>query len=326
MVKRMVAALLSAAITGVAMMGQQVSFASMVAGQRKVLDALTLKHASHSIVYDARDFGLPVPDSLRLTTSDGVHVFGYELCPKKPRAVVICLSGIENPSVTAYYGHAKAFWKKGVAAIMPDLRGHGKSDGNRLCLAYKEAADVKAVTDYVKAQPRYRGVPVIVMGVSMGGSVAIRSIAGNDDIDALVSLSAFSSLEDFLEVNREAFMPFIPADSLARVTSANVRDIFGVDASTSSPLYDARGLRNRPVLLMHSRGDTQVPYVCYERLLAEMKKYSDNVDTLVVDGDEHFICRDFTHPEMDKDYMHVLMRFVRKVISLRGSADRQRRG
>ena len=60
---------------------------------------------------------------------------------------MICLSGIENPSVTAFYGHAAEFYKANVATIMPDLRGHGKSDGNRICLAYEEARDVKAVTD-----------------------------------------------------------------------------------------------------------------------------------------------------------------------------------
>ena len=73
-------------------------------------------------------------------------------------------------------------------AGLPDLRGHGDSDGDRICLAYNETADIKAVTEYVKAT--YTDIPVIVMGLSMGGGVAIRSIGENDDIDALITLSA----------------------------------------------------------------------------------------------------------------------------------------
>ena len=113
-----------------------------VAAGRQVIDYLVDKHVNYDRIYDARDFGLPAPDSLRLKTADGFGIFAYEICPEQPKGVVICLSGIENPSVTAFYGHAAEFYKAGVATIMPDLRGHGKSDGNRICLAYEETRDV----------------------------------------------------------------------------------------------------------------------------------------------------------------------------------------
>ena len=284
-----------------------------IAAGRQVIDYLVDKHADYDKIYDARDFGLPAPDSLWLKTTDGLGIFAYEICPEQPKGVVICLSGIENPSVTAFYGHAAEFYKAGVATIMPDLRGHGKSDGNRICLAYEETRDVKAVTDYIKSNAKFKGVPVIVMGVSMGGAVAIRSIGGNKDIDALVSLSAFSSLEDFLHTMREALLPMIPAERLNDVTGEIVRGKYNVDSSVSSPLYALQGLDNRPVLMMHSRKDTQVPYSCFEKLTAEASKYTHDIDTMTVEGDEHFICRDFTRPTADKEYMRRLMRFIRKL-------------
>ena len=284
-----------------------------VAAGRQVIDYLVDKHVNYDRIYDARDFGLPAPDSLRLKTADGFGIFAYEICPEQPKGVVICLSGIENPSVTAFYGHAAEFYKAGVATIMPDLRGHGKSDGNRICLAYEETRDVKAVTDYIKGNAKYKDVPVIIMGVSMGGAVAIRSIGENKDIDALVSLSAFSSLEDFLQTMREALLPMIPAEQLNIVTGEIVRDKYGVDSSVSSPLYALCGLDNRPILMMHSRQDTQVPYSCFEKLTAEASKYTHDIDTMTVEGDEHFICKDFTHPAADKEYMRRLMRFIRKL-------------
>lgn len=285
-----------------------------VAG-RQVIDYLVDKHVHYNVVYDARDFGLPAPDSLTLKTADGFCIFAYEVCPKQPKGVVICLPGIENPSVTAFYGHAAEFFKANVATIMPDLRGHGKSDGNRICLAYEEARDVKAVTDYIKSNAKYKDVPVIVMGVSMGGAVAIRSIGENKDIDGLIALSAFSSLEDFLQASREAFLPMIPAEQLAGITRQVVKEKYGVDSSVNSPLYALRGLNNRPVLMMHSRQDSQVPYSCFEKLAAEASKYTIDLDTMTVEGDEHFICKDFTKPSADKEYMRQVMRFIRKLTS-----------
>ena len=284
-----------------------------IAAGRQVIDYLVDKHVNYDRIYDAREFGLPAPDSLRLKTRDGLGIFAYEICPEQPKGVVICLSGIENPSVTAFFGHAAEFYKAGVATIMPDLRGHGKSDGNRICLAYEETHDVKAVTDYIKGNVKYNGVPVIVVGVSMGAAVAIRSIFENKDIDGLVSLSAFSSLEDFLQTKREALLPMIPAEQLNDVTGEIVRDKYGVDSSVSSPIYAFRGLNNRPVLMMHSRKDTQVPYSCFEKLTAEALKYTNDIDTMTVEGNEHFICRDFTRPTADKEYMRRLMRFIRKL-------------
>ena len=284
-----------------------------VAAGRQVIDYLVDKHVNYDRIYDARDFGLPAPDSLRLKTAGGFGISAYDICPEQPKGVVICLSGIENPSVTAFYGHAAEFYKAGVATIMPDLRGHGKSDGNRICLAYEETHDVKAVMDYIKGNVKYNGVPVIVVGVSMGGAVAIRSIFENKDIDGLVSLSAFSSLEDFLQTMREALLPMIPAEQLNDVTGEIVRDKYGIDSSVSSPIYALRGLNNRPVLMMHSRKDTQVPYSCFEKLTAEASKYTNDIDTMTVEGDEHFICKDFTRPTADKEYMRRLMRFIRKL-------------
>ena len=285
------------------------------AAERQVIDYLVDKHVDYDVIFDARDFGLPAPDSLTLKAADGFGIFAYEVCPKQPKGVVICLPGIENPSVTAFYGHAAEFYKANVATIMPDLRGHGKSDGNRICLAYEEARDVKAVTNYIKSNAKYKDVPVIVMGVSMGGAVAIRSIGENKDIDGLIALSAFSSLEDFLQASREAFLPMIPAEQLAGITRQVVKEKYGVDSSVSSPLYALRGLNNRPVLMMHSRQDSQVPYSCFEKLAAEASKYTIDLDTMTVEGDEHFICKDFTKPSADKEYMRQVMRFIRKLTS-----------
>ena len=283
--------------------------------ERQVIDYLVDKHVDYDVVYDARDFGLPAPDSLTLKTADGFSIFAYEVCPEQLKGVVICLSGIENPSVTAFYGHAAEFYKANVATIMPDLRGHGKSDGNRICLAYEEARDVKTVTDYIKSNAKYKDVPVIVLGVSMGGAVAIRSIGENKDIDGLIAHSAFSSLEDFLQASREAFLPMIPAEQLAGITRQVVKEKYGVDSSVSSPLYALRGLNNRPVLMMHSRQDSQVPYSCFEKLATEASKYTIDLDTMTVEGDEHFICKDFTKPSADKKYMRQVMRFIRKLTS-----------
>ena len=278
----------------------------------QVLTLLLDKHVHYQKIYDARDFGLPAPDSLHLKTQDGYNIFAYEISPDKPRAVIICLSGIENPSVTAYYGHAALFYQSGIATIMPDLRGHGKSDGDRICIGYEETLDVKAVTDYINRQSRYQGIPVILMGVSMGGGVAIRSISDNEDIDALICLSAYSSFEDFLLYHHKQVLPMVPDNHPDESINTLIAHKYGAKALSSSPIKALPFLNNRPLLLMHSRQDSQVPFLCFEKILAEAQHYTADIDTFTVAGDQHFICDDFTSPASDKEYTRRLMRFIGK--------------
>ena len=64
---------------------------------------------------------------------------------------------------------------------------------------------------------------------------------------------------------------------------------------------------------MHSRKDSQVPFGCYEKILSEANKYTTDIDTLVVEGDEHFICKDFTMPSADKQYLDKIMSFIKRI-------------
>ena len=61
------------------------------------------KHVTYHRVYRAEEAGLPDPDTLWLTTADGFRIHTLEVKPEgEVKGAVICISGIENPSVTAF--------------------------------------------------------------------------------------------------------------------------------------------------------------------------------------------------------------------------------
>lgn len=87
------------------------------------------KHVTYHRVYRAEEAGLSDPDTLWLTTADGFRIHTLEVKPEgEVKGAVICISGIENPSVTAFYGHAREFREIGLTTLMPDLRGHDDID------------------------------------------------------------------------------------------------------------------------------------------------------------------------------------------------------
>ena len=149
---------------------------------------------TYSDVWEPNDFGVEKVDTIYLKSSDDYSVEVFAVEAENPKCAVICLTGLRNPSVTAFYGHSRLFLDHSYSSFLTEVRGHGGSDGNRICAGYQESRDVKAVTDYLKSQPQYQDVPIVIMGLSMGGVVAINSIGLNNDIDALISISAYSSV------------------------------------------------------------------------------------------------------------------------------------
>lgn len=90
-------------------------------------------------------------------------------------------------------GHSRALRDAGYASVALDMRAHGRSGGERIGLAFEEHRDVAAVLDWIEAQPALKGKPVALLGVSMGGAVALRTAGMRPDVDAVISVSAFAS-------------------------------------------------------------------------------------------------------------------------------------
>lgn len=275
---------------------------------------LSNKHVEYSRVFTSQEAGLPESDTLWLQSADGLRIHTMELKPEGcPKAAIICLTGIENPSVTYFYGHARLFRELGMVTLLPEVRGHGRSDGDRICLAYCESADVKAVCDY--AIETYGDIPLIVMGLSMGGAIAIQSIGSNPDIDALISISGYSSVEDVIQsfagklISRPLAWPMRLSCKLYSSRK------FDVNAFKDTPLEAITHLDGRPTLLMHDRFDTEVPFVCFEKLSAKASAATDRLQTYVVDTDEHFVCSSFGIPEDDTTYFSTVKDFILNVIS-----------
>jgi acylglycerol lipase len=108
----------------------------------------------------------------KVQSSGGIGLFGRSWVPAgKPRGLVVIVPGFNSHS--GYYGWvAEQLAAKGLAAYAVDLRGRGKSDGERF---YVEKFDdyVADVATFVKlATSRHPGLPVVVLGHSAGGVVS----------------------------------------------------------------------------------------------------------------------------------------------------------
>jgi uncharacterized protein len=273
-----------------------------------VMNEMVNLHVTFSQTWTGEEYDL-APTRLVLTTQDGLDIVAYEVYTENPKAVVIFLSGIHNPSVTAFFGHARMLLDEGYASILLEMRAHGESAGDVIALGFQEHRDTRAVVDYVRANPRYAETPIVVYGLSMGGAVAINSIGQIRDIDALISMSAYSAWDDVFLDNMGA------SGLLAAVQRPFVRLYtalkYGWANRHINPRDEIRKLGDRPALLIHARGDSQVSFANFERLVARAPVH---VETWVREGDLHFIVKEglFLTPHEDTEYAERILGFLNR--------------
>lgn len=127
--------------------------------------------------------------SFELRTADGLSLSAQAWMPPGPRAVIAVVHGIAEHS-GRYAWLAEQANRQGFGVVSVDLRGHGRSPGER---SYVERFD-----DYLldvdallaKAQELAAGRPLFIMGHSMGGAIALRWLAQSSQPVAGLLLSS----------------------------------------------------------------------------------------------------------------------------------------
>lgn len=263
-------------------------------------------------VVSPNNFGL-IPKDVILRTQDELNIAAWEVEITNPKAIVILLSGTENPSVTAFWGYAKMLSDNGYASLLIEMRGHGYSEGS-ISLGYKEYLDVKAGVEYIKNNEKYKNLPIIVWGTSMGGTVAINSIGEIQEIDGLISVSAFSSWPDVFYDNMKAMgIPTFFASLEKPFVTIYLGFKLGFNNLKINPKKEIKKSNGRPALLMHSTEDSQVPYANFERIAKVVNNdIGKNIKVFIREGDEHFICYDqySSNPTEDVEFSTVVLNFL----------------
>ena len=260
--------------------------------------------------YDPAAFGVAA-EELTLVTDDGLKLAAWRVRADggEKKGAVILLSGLQGPSVTAFFGYAKLFAMHGFDSLLVEMRARSLSEGAEIGLGMTEWLDAKAAAEYLDAE----GLPVVVMGTSMGAATAIIAAAEVEAIDAVIAVSPPSSAEDmfvrYLEV--QGFPHFLSVLETPFI-ALHLGLHYGFDALKYTAVKEIGKLGNKPLLLMQSLWDAQVPYWEYEKLVSAAAEGGVNVQSFLREGSGHFVCRDevlFT-PWEDTEFAGAVINFL----------------
>ena len=196
------------------------------------------------------DLGIPYED-VRFTTDDGVALSGW-LMPagRETRAAVVLMHGYSWNRLPWLAGFVPWLQRR-YHVLQFDFRGHGGSDDSLITLGTLEERDVAAAVQFVAD----RGLgPIALMGVSMGGSVAIMA-APDLPVVAVVADAAYADLRDPISNRmREAGYPLVRLGARLVVGAASLR----AGVRLRSPIHRVASIAPRGLLLIAPTGDQTV--------------------------------------------------------------------
>lgn len=196
------------------------------------------------------DFGLEY-ESITFKSTGGLELKGWFIptAEKNQPTVIVCHGYPASKSNILSWG---AFLHEKYNLFYFDFRAHGESAGKYTTFGYLEKNDLKGAVEYLKTRDDIAQNELGVMGFSMGGVVGLMTAPERDEVKAVVSDSAYASLDKMVEVvyGRYGFLkpPFV------MMTKIFGRLLLGIDTAKISPQESVKGL-NKPALIIHGQDD-----------------------------------------------------------------------
>ena len=174
------------------------------------------------------------------------------------RGSVIYLHGVADNSGSAVTVIDR-FVGRGFDVVAYDSRAHGSSTGEFCTYGFYEKEDLRLVIDTLEPGP------VVLIGASLGGAVALQHAARDRRVTAVVAAETFSDLRTIAAERAPSFFTdAVIARALAlaeRIARFRVDDV--------SPLRAAEDIK-APVLLVHGADDVDTPPAHSQRVLARL--------------------------------------------------------
>lgn len=189
------------------------------------------------------DWGQEYED-VTFTGGGGIDLDGWYI-PSRNGAAVVLLHGLGGNRLAVAY-HAETLARAGYGVLLFDLRAHGSSGGRRFVRGAEAVEDVAAAVAFV-ARRRDVQARIGIMGVSVGGMLAIQAAARTTAVRAVAADGAILGTMDDLP-------PASLLDSLWRYPMERYYQA-AIDWFTRSPRPPANTkalarVAGRPVLLI----------------------------------------------------------------------------
>jgi uncharacterized protein len=209
-------------------------------------EELNLKH---------REFDYIASDSV---TIDAELILAAE--NNEVRGTIVMLHGIGGCK-ESFYSAASQYAKMGFNTVLIDLRGHGASGGKYCTFGYAEKNDVAGIVR--KLKQIFPEKPVGIYGCSLGGAIALQSMAQEGAIDFGIIACTFDDVKNVVREYTAHYLGF-KCNWIADFALWRAESLASFEASEIKPYESARKI-NKPMLIIHGSDDINIPIALGKR-------------------------------------------------------------
>ena len=216
-----------------------------------------------AIIKEHRDLLKQIPyEDVSVKTQEGFCLKGWFFDAGSKNTAII-VHGFNSKGWTDGVVQAYRFFKHGYNVLISDNRACGESEGDYLTFGIRESEDTARWAEMITK--RIPGGNIVLLGISLGGAtVCMCSALDIPDLKAVVADCPYTNMRYEFEYVNKLFLHFIPKHSINSAERLAQKRL-GFDFNSLSPLNSIAKAKC-PVLFVHGRDDTFIPYSTSEEL------------------------------------------------------------
>lgn len=200
-----------------------------------------------------KDFGLDFEEAF-IPSISGKKIYSWFLPVSGSKETLIILHGWGG-NTELMLPLAIPFHQAGMNILLIDSRSHGKSDSATFSSLPRFAEDLGMAIDWLKKEYPDESKKIAVLGHSVGAGAALFESSKRNDIDAVISISAFAHAQWMMTRYLQSLhFPMF----LIHIILKYVQWLIGHQFSTFAPLNTVCKV-NAPILIVHGKNDTTIP-------------------------------------------------------------------
>jgi len=195
---------------------------------------------------------------------DGLRLRAWLSRGNSKLPAVIIVHGLGD-TLESYQEHAQPFLDRGQTVLLPDLRGHGGSEGTFTTLGGHESKDVRAAIGYLEAEGLAEN-GFVLMGHSMGAVAVLLAAADRTDVRAVIVEAPYDTYRNTVAHHARllfglpSWVPLIP------LSVQGAEWLAGFDADAIDTLAAASRIQ-APLLAIVDGDDKRMPEPVVRRIV-----------------------------------------------------------
>jgi uncharacterized protein len=157
---------------------------------------------------------------------------------------------------------AEPFYRAGINILLVDARNHGRSPSDGHSSMPKFAEDADCAINWLDRGNEWKPRKIALLGHSVGAAAALLTASRRDDVDAVISISAFAHPKWLMRRQLQHMhfpRPLIP------LVLRYVEFVIGHRFDAIAPVNTLRAIKC-PVFLVHGLEDETVPVACLQEI------------------------------------------------------------